>query len=208
MFRPTLRVLLMLISALPFAAISASHDPANDQTRRLIRQVMLEQRIPGLQIAVVKQGQIVLSEAYGLANVENGVPATRDTRFPLNSATKAFTGVAAAGTAGQLDLDARRAWMIFHLRGKTYACASCWRIPQAFRTSSMRTDCLAVVPRQAWAAVTARPVEAAPGSVLPNQTNYVLLARIIAIRHALRALPGHRPVQQCTHGAHHLRRQL
>lgn len=141
MFRPTLRVLLMLISALPFAAISASHDPANDQTRRLIRQVMLEQRIPGLQVAVVKQGQIVLSEAYGLANVENGVPATRDTRFPLNSATKAFTGVAAAQLAQRgswIWTRRRRAtWMIFHLRGKTYACASCWRIPQAFRTSSM-----------------------------------------------------------------------
>ncbi|MFB5208382.1 serine hydrolase, partial [Stenotrophomonas sp. 3diitr2024] len=47
-----------------------------------------------LQVAVVKDGQIVLSEAYGLANVENGVLASRDTRFPLNSATKAFTGVA------------------------------------------------------------------------------------------------------------------
>lgn len=88
----------MLISALPFAAVSASQDQANDQTRRLIRQIMLEQRIPGLQIAVVKDGQTVLSEAYGLANVENGVLASRDTRFPLNSATKAFTGVAAGAT--------------------------------------------------------------------------------------------------------------
>ena len=60
---------------------------------------MLEQRIPGLQIAVVKDGQTLLSEAYGLANVENGVLASRDTRFPLNSATKAFTGVAAAQLA-------------------------------------------------------------------------------------------------------------
>jgi len=98
MFRPTLRVVLMLISALPFTAISASQDQANDQTRRLIRQIMLEQRIPGLQVAVVKQGQIVLSEAYGLANVENGVLASRDTRFPLNSATKA--GAIGSGRAG------------------------------------------------------------------------------------------------------------
>jgi len=110
MSRPMLRALLMLISALPFAAVAASQDQdqANDQTRRLIRQIMLEQRIPGLQVAVVKDGQIVLSEAYGLANVENGVRASRDTRFPLNSATKAFTGVAAAQLAqeGRLDLDA------------------------------------------------------------------------------------------------------
>ena len=58
MFRPTLRVVLMLISALPFAAVSASQDQANDQTRRLIRQIMLEQRIPGLQVAVVKDGKV------------------------------------------------------------------------------------------------------------------------------------------------------
>lgn len=186
MFRPTLRVLLMLISALPFAAISASHDPANDQTRRLIRQVMLEQRIPGLQVAVVKKGQIVLSEAYGLANVENGVPATRDTRFPLNSATKAFTGVAAAQLAqrGQLDLDAPASRYLDDL-------PPAWkdvRVRQLLAHTSGLPDILDAngllgggSEAQAWAAVTARPVEAAPGQRFAyNQTNYVLLARIIA----------------------------
>ncbi|HIE5096830.1 serine hydrolase domain-containing protein [Stenotrophomonas maltophilia] len=181
----------MLISALPLAAlslptVSAGQDQANDQTRRLVRQIMLEQRIPGLQIAVVKQGQIVLSEAYGLANVENGVPASRDTRFPLNSATKAFTGVAVAQLAqqGRLDLDAPASRYLDDL-------PAAWRqvrVRQLLAHTSGLPDILDAngllgggSEAQAWAAVTARPVEAAPGQRFAyNQTNYVLLARIIA----------------------------
>lgn len=186
MSRPMLRALLMLISALPFAAVASSQDHANDQTRRLIRQIMLEQRIPGLQVAVVKDGQIVLSEAYGLANVENGVRASRDTRFPLNSATKAFTGVAAAQLAqeGRLDLDAPASRYLDDL-------PPAWkdvRVRQLLAHTSGLPDILDAngllgggSEAQAWAAVTARPVEAAPGQRFAyNQTNYVLLARIIA----------------------------
>lgn len=186
MSRPMLRALLMLISALPFAAVASSQDHANDQTRRLIRQIMLEQRIPGLQVAVVKDGQIVLSEAYGLANVENGVRASRDTRFPLNSATKAFTGVAAAQLAqeGRLDLDAPASRYLDDL-------PPAWRdvrVHQLLAHASGLPDILDAngllgggSEAQAWTAVTARPLEAAPGQRFAyNQTNYVLLARIIA----------------------------
>ena len=74
-------------------ATAANIDDANTLAKQSIQQIMREQRIPGLQIAVVKDDRIVLSESYGMANVENNVPATRTIRFPLNSATKAFTGV-------------------------------------------------------------------------------------------------------------------
>lgn len=69
---------------------------------------MEEQRIPGLQIAIVQDGRVTLSESYGLANVENRVPATNTTLFPLNSATKSFTGVAMMqlAEAGLVDLNA------------------------------------------------------------------------------------------------------
>ncbi|HHA2976204.1 TPA: serine hydrolase domain-containing protein [Stenotrophomonas maltophilia] len=176
----------MLISALPLPAVSASQDHPNDRTRRLIRQTMLEQRIPGLQIAVVKDGQVVLSEAYGLANVENGVPASRDTRFPLNSATKAFTGVAIAQLAqqGRVDLDAPASRYLDDL-------PATWqdvRVRQLLAHTSGLPDILDAsgllgggTEAQAWAAVTALPMEAASGQRFAyNQTNYVLLARIIA----------------------------
>ena len=62
--------------------------------RELTQRIMKEQRIPGLQIAVIKDDRVILSETYGLANVESHVPATSTTLFPINSATKTFTGVA------------------------------------------------------------------------------------------------------------------
>ncbi|MFV1846694.1 serine hydrolase domain-containing protein [Stenotrophomonas maltophilia] len=176
----------MLISALPFAAVSASQDQANDQTRRMIREIMLDERIPGLQLAVVKDGQIVLSEAYGLANVENGVLVSRDTRFPLNSATKAFTGVAIAQLAeqGRVDLDAPASR---YLDGLPAAWQDV-RVRQLLAHTSGLPDILDAngllgggSEAQAWTAVTARPADAAPGQRFAyNQTNYVLLARIIA----------------------------
>ena len=83
-------------------------EEANAQARQLIRQTMQARRIPGLQLAVVKDGQVVLSESFGLANVENSVPVRPSTLFPLNSATKAFTGVAMMqlAEAGLVNLEA------------------------------------------------------------------------------------------------------
>jgi len=38
---------------------------------------MSERRIPGVQVAVVKDGKIVLSKAFGVADVEQVVPAAQ-----------------------------------------------------------------------------------------------------------------------------------
>jgi CubicO group peptidase (beta-lactamase class C family) len=168
------------------SAPSAAWDPANAQARRFVQDTMQARRIPGLQIAVVKDGQLVLSEAYGLANVENGVAATRDTRFPLNSATKSFTGVAMAqlAQAGRVDLQAPVSRYLDALPpawGKV-------QVRQLLAHTSGLPDILDAqgllgggTEEQAWTQVTALPVEAAPGERFRyNQTNYVLLARIIA----------------------------
>jgi len=186
MFRPTLPALLLLLAALPVAAASPSTDAANEQARRLVRQTMQDERIPGLQVAVVKDGQVVLSEAFGLANVENGIAATRSTRFPLNSATKAFTGVAAAQLAqqGRLDLDAPLARYLDALPPAWQSI----RVRQLLAHTSGLPDILdergllgGGTESQAWQAVTERPMDAAPGQRFAyNQTNYLLLARIIA----------------------------
>ncbi|MEG1681415.1 MAG: serine hydrolase domain-containing protein, partial [Stenotrophomonas sp.] len=99
--------LAAFLCVLPFQLAAATLDAANDATRRFIATTMKDRGIPGLQVAVIKDGKVVFSEAHGLANVENKVAATPATLFPLNSATKAFTGVAVMQLveAGQLDLD-------------------------------------------------------------------------------------------------------
>jgi CubicO group peptidase (beta-lactamase class C family) len=49
---------------------------------------------PGGAAIVVRDGQVVLRKAYGLANVELGVPLTPESVFELGSVTKQFTAVA------------------------------------------------------------------------------------------------------------------
>lgn len=51
-------------------------------------------RIPGVQAAVAEQGRVVLSEAFGLADVERGTPLTPRHLFQIASHSKTFTAVA------------------------------------------------------------------------------------------------------------------
>ncbi|MEQ1863088.1 MAG: serine hydrolase domain-containing protein [Micropepsaceae bacterium] len=67
---------------------------------------------PGAAVAVVKGGRIVFQRTTGLANVEDGIPITPNTRFDLASVSKQFTAYAVAmlverGTIG-LEDDVRR----------------------------------------------------------------------------------------------------
>ena len=50
--------------------------------------------VPGLAIAIVKDGQVVLAKGYGLRNVQANLPVTADTLFAIGSSTKAFTTMA------------------------------------------------------------------------------------------------------------------
>lgn len=49
---------------------------------------------PGVSIAVIHEGRVVFAKSYGLANVENKIPATTDTNYRLASVTKQFTAMA------------------------------------------------------------------------------------------------------------------
>jgi len=50
--------------------------------------------IPGLSLAVVRNGQIVKSRGYGVANLELYSPATPQTAYEIGSMTKQFTATA------------------------------------------------------------------------------------------------------------------
>lgn len=97
---------LLLASTLAGMA-HAAPDPIA-RTDAIVRAAMADQHIPGLQVAVIKDGKLVLSRAYGVADLATQRPVTTDTVFSINSITKAFTGVAAMREveAGRLDLAA------------------------------------------------------------------------------------------------------
>ena len=52
---------------------------------------MDKQNVPGLTLAVVTDGTIIKSQAYGVADVELQVPTKLETVFQIQSMTKQFT---------------------------------------------------------------------------------------------------------------------
>jgi len=58
-----------------------------DKIIRLIE----EKKIPSLSLAVVRNGEIIWEEAFGLANLEKKIKATPETLYPIASVTKPFT---------------------------------------------------------------------------------------------------------------------
>jgi len=74
----------------------------------IIKREMQERRIPGLQIAIVQNGKIVVNKSYGIANIQDNVSVTNSTIFAINSCTKVFTGVAIMQLVedGKIDLSA------------------------------------------------------------------------------------------------------
>jgi CubicO group peptidase (beta-lactamase class C family) len=75
---------------------------------------MTKRRIPGLTLAVARNGAVVKLQGYGFANLEHEVPATPDTVFELASVTKQFTATAIMLLAeeGKLRLDDPITWHI------------------------------------------------------------------------------------------------
>jgi CubicO group peptidase (beta-lactamase class C family) len=68
---------------------------------------MEKQHIPGLSLAVLKNGQIIHAKGYGFANVEHQVPVTPETIFQSGSVGKQFTATAVMMLVedGKLSLD-------------------------------------------------------------------------------------------------------
>lgn len=64
-------------------------------------------RTPGLSMAVVRDGRVVLARGYGFADLEARRPATEHTPYPIASVTKPIAGVTAMRLVerGILDLD-------------------------------------------------------------------------------------------------------
>jgi CubicO group peptidase (beta-lactamase class C family) len=100
MHRFVASLLLALLVTVPAAA-----DPVDDY----VRAVMAAKKIPGVSIAVLREGKIVKSKGYGLANLEHDVAATPDTIYQSGSVGKQFTaaGILMLAEDGKLGLDDR-----------------------------------------------------------------------------------------------------
>jgi CubicO group peptidase (beta-lactamase class C family) len=96
--------LLLVPMAFAQARPPATLDPP--AVDAFLRSQMAANRIPGLAVAVVQDGQVVFLRGYGEAGP--GRPVTPQTQFYLGSVTKSFTALAAMQLVeqGKLELDA------------------------------------------------------------------------------------------------------
>jgi CubicO group peptidase (beta-lactamase class C family) len=85
-----------LISALVCAAAAHSvpDEPSSAIVNEFVSAELRAQHIPGLALAVVRDGKIVRAAGYGMANVELGVPTKPESIFQTGSVGKQFTATA------------------------------------------------------------------------------------------------------------------
>ncbi len=151
-------------------------------------------RSPGCAIAVMRDGRIIYSRGYGMADLATGIPNTPATVFHVGSVAKQFTAsavllLAQDGLVG-LDDDVRRyvpevpdfglaPITIRHLLHHTSGLRDQWELLvlagwRYSRDLISDTDVLNVVSRQ-------RRLNFAPGSAWAySNTGYTLLARVVA----------------------------
>ena len=97
------------IAIVVFACLSATAvahaDPADD----FVKAQLAEFELPGLSLAVVKNGEIVKTQGYGFADREQKIPATPDTVYKIGSVSKQFvaTGIMLLAQEKRLSLSDR-----------------------------------------------------------------------------------------------------
>lgn len=151
-----------------------------------LKRKMQERNIPGMQVAIVRNGEIVKLGNYGLANVQDSIPVTTNSVFTLNSITKAFVGVAIMQLveAGKLDLSLP---ISTYLKDLPTAWNSATTQQLLSHTSGIpdivdeETNLISPEGEEAsWKKVQTLPMDFKPGEMFRyNQTNYLLLGRII-----------------------------
>ena len=102
---------LRLAAAALLLAPLAAQELSREQIREIEKAVseeMAQQKVPGMSVAVGKNHQLIWSAGFGMADLENSVPARVNTVYRLGSISKPITAVAVMQLAerGKLDLDA------------------------------------------------------------------------------------------------------
>jgi CubicO group peptidase (beta-lactamase class C family) len=166
------------------SGLTTAHADAVDD---LLAAEIQKRHLPGLSVAVVRDGQVIKTAAYGLADLELGVPATPKTVFQIQSITKTFTAAAILLLVeeGKLSLtdsiakllegtpDSWKEITIRHLLSHTSGIKDFINEP----TASLRLD---VTEEEVLRALAGRPLNFSPGERYAySNSNYHLLAMII-----------------------------
>ena len=160
-----------------------------DKVDDYLKSEMALRRIPGLSVAVVRDGKVVKAKGYGLASVELSVPATAETIYPIGSLSKQFTATAVlllvqdgkgadwTTQSGKYLADLPQTWQTITVRELLNQTSGIpeW-VPDPDKDPLLKAYPLAEIVRHA----AEKPLAFPPGtSYAYSNTNYNLLAGII-----------------------------
>jgi N-acyl-D-amino-acid deacylase len=128
-----------------FAACGIRADsPALEGLDAFVDGVLAEWKVPGLAVAVVKEGEVVLMKGYGFRDREARLPVTAKTLFAIGSISKSFaaTGLGMLVDQGKLtwDTPVRDVLPEFRLKDRVAAEGATPRDLLSHRTGMPRHD--------------------------------------------------------------------
>jgi len=170
----------------PFVLLTTVVVARADATDDYVYRQMENKKIPGLVLAVIREGHVVKEAAYGKASLELNVPTTLDTSFSLASMTKIFTAAAIMQLVqeGRISLDEPLTQILTQLPAQWSAvtirhCLSHTSGLPDVLTDDVNGTTVSGDRDTALAEVTKRPLKPVGVESVYNQTGYVLLGMII-----------------------------
>jgi len=175
--------LLAIIPAISLMCNTAYADDIDD----FIQAKMTEKKIPGMQLAIVRNNEIIKTASYGLSSLQHSVSVHNETVFPIASMTKGFFGVAIMQLVeqGKVSLsapissylsDLPKQWKNITVRQLLTHTSG---LPRIF-SGHMANLIDAKGPEASWELLQSRPLESEANTKWSYvQTNYILLGKII-----------------------------
>ena len=169
-------------------AVSLGNHARADEVDDYVAAFIHERGIPGLSLAVVRDGGLVKAAGYGFANLELNAPATPETAYEIGSITKQFTAEAVMLLVqeGKLGLDDRlghhldglpAAWQVLTLR-QLLTHTSGLKDWEAAHLLSFRRE---YTPAEFIALMSPFALDFSPGERWSySNTGYVLLGMVVA----------------------------
>src|SRR5262249_54041579 len=98
-------LIICLLAAAPVQAQNGAVPASLNGFDGFVEQVMKDWHVPGIAVAIVKDGHVVYAKGYGYRDVKKGLKVTPDTLFAIGSCSKSFTATSLAMLVGEGKLD-------------------------------------------------------------------------------------------------------